>query len=160
MFSIHKLKNKAQDQILELTGKHQKKIFDSSGRSLDLAKKIAPEKLKSYLKSHLFEDDLDQFLEILNISNRLEDFKKFEIIEDHSERLLAKTKHLKSQMAVFVTALSAMGSEAAIMMSGNALMGFVVGTAVGVFIILFVAGGIVIRRAAEASDIVDIVPVS
>ena len=65
---------------------------------------------------------------------------------------------MRDQMGVFITALAGIGSEASVYVSGThgALTGFVVGTALGLFIIVMVAGSIVIKRITEASDIIDL----
>ena len=65
MFDIKNVKNKAQEQIFELSGKHQQKVFDLSDQLFKFAVKAAPKKVKSYFNSHLFEDDLDHLLRIL-----------------------------------------------------------------------------------------------
>ena len=104
-------------------------------------------KLKSYLRSDTFEDDLDQAIALMHI-HQPNSIPNFDDIADRNQRVAEKTHYLKEQALLFVTASGLAGGKVGLYF-GNPAMGLKIGTAAGAIIVTVTATTIIAKRLSD-----------
>ncbi len=107
-------------------------------------------KIKDYFNSDLYEQDLDELIALIHAHNSdsKPDFTKF---KNRKRRVLEKTNYLHFQAFLLVTTAGATGSAVGNYF-GSPENGIMIGTAVGILVIGFYAGKIIIKRTTEDND--------
>jgi hypothetical protein len=108
---------------------------------------LSADKIKSYLNDGEYESDLDTVISALYM-HKPDAAPKFANLAVDKERLYIKTNFVKEQIALFIAASGATGMNIGTYL-GKPELGFMIGTATGIIIVVVVCGVVIVKRISK-----------
>ena len=125
-----------------------------SGRAVAGAKNLTKlkDQVRDYAKSDLFENDLDEIIDLLHI-HRPSKKPNFDG-KNRDEKVAKKFDYVKEQAFIFVSGASIVGGKIGSFLPTPevAAIGYAIGTATGIIIVLVIAGRVIIKRISNSSN--------